>query len=114
MKATKYNDEDCGKKYKVASNNVRKEIKKVKENFLLKRCEEIERGFENNNSKLAYKVVEQLTKEKSAKVPVIEDAQGNLLTEAGKIQERFGRAAGVVIDNNNDKWRVTNGARQIA
>ena len=42
---------------------------------------------------MAYEVVKQLTKEKTTKVPVIEDANGKLLTETGKIQKRWNEYA---------------------
>ena len=54
-----------------------------------KKCGEIQRGFENNKSRLAYETVKQLTKQTSMKSSVIENANGNLLTEAGKVQERW-------------------------
>ena len=79
--------------YRAANSMVRKEIKKAKEEFLLAKCQEIQQGFENNNSKVAYEVVKQLTKEKTTKVPVIEDANGKLLTETGKIQKRWNEYA---------------------
>lgn len=81
LKATKNIDEDCAMKYGNANKAVRQEIKQARENFLMNRCEDIERGFENNNSKITYEVVKELTRERSAKVSVIEDAQDNLLKE---------------------------------
>ena len=42
-----------------------------------------------NDTKVAYETVKQLTNANSAKTSVIEDANGNVLTELGKIQERW-------------------------
>eukprot|EP00794_Sanderia_malayensis_P009660 gene9660-biopygen7980 len=89
LKATKFRDEESCRKYKEASRLVKKEIKKAKKKFLQEKCEQIERAFERNDSTIAYSVVKELTNEKTAKVSVIEDANGNLLTEASKIQTRW-------------------------
>ncbi|KAG1710423.1 Craniofacial development protein 2 [Nymphon striatum] len=83
LKPTRYKGEDCDNKYRAANRMG------AKEKFLLAKCQENQQGFENNNSKMAYEVVKQLTKEKTTKVPVIEDAYGKWLTETGKIQKRW-------------------------
>ena len=49
----------------------------------------MQQGFENNNIRLAFDVVKQLTKEETARTSTIEDAQGNLLTETKEIQGRW-------------------------
>ena len=44
-------------------------------------------GFENNNTRLAFDVVKQLTNEKTARTATIKDTQGNLFAETKKVQE---------------------------
>ena len=53
------------------------------------KCDELESAFERNDSKTAYRVVKELTNEKSKRVSVIEDACGELLTKTSKIQARW-------------------------
>ena len=45
--------------------------------------------FESNNTKVAYQVVKEITGNKSARVSVIEDSKGNILTEKNAIQDRW-------------------------
>lgn len=89
LKAKRYESYDHEKEYRMANTAVRKEIKKAKDEFLVKKCEDIQRGFENNNSKLAYETVKQLTKQSGTKSSAIEDKNGKLLTETGQISERW-------------------------
>ena len=67
----------------------RREIKMAREEFVQKKCEEITIATEKNFSRSAYRVVKELTNEKTARVSVIEDADGKLLIEATKIQKRW-------------------------
>ena len=89
LKADKFKDEECNKKYRAANNLVRREMKKAKEEFVQKKCVEVTTAFERNDSRTAYRVVKELTNEKTATVSVIEDANGELLTEATKIEKRW-------------------------
>lgn len=89
LKAKRFIDSDKEKEYRNANIKVRKEIKKAKEEFLEQKCQEIQQGFEENNSKKAFDTIKQLNRKKSTKQPGIEDANGNLLTENSKIQERW-------------------------
>eukprot|EP00794_Sanderia_malayensis_P011429 gene11428-biopygen9109 len=62
LKATKFKDEESSRNYREANRLVKKEIKKAKEEFLQRKCEQIERAFQRNGSKIAYSVVKELTK----------------------------------------------------
>ena len=89
LKAKKNNSPEDMEEYRIANNNVKKEIKKAKEEFIEKRCTSIQRDFENNNTREAYATVKQLTKEKVDKTSAIEDENGTLLTDSRKIQNRW-------------------------
>ncbi len=89
LKADKFKDEECNKKYIAAQNLVRREIKKAKEEFVQKKCVEVTTAFERNDSRTAYRVVKELTNKKTTRVSVIEDTNGELLTEATKIEKRW-------------------------
>jgi len=51
LKAAKFKDEECNKKYRVANTLVRKDIKRAKEKFLQEKCEQVGRSFEKNDSR---------------------------------------------------------------
>ena len=88
LKAARFKDDESNRKYRDANSKLKHEIKKAKETFLEGKCHEIETAFEGNDSKTAYNAVKELTNEKTARAAVIEDANGKLLTEVSKIQER--------------------------
>ncbi|XP_047469178.1 uncharacterized protein LOC125025251 [Penaeus chinensis] len=89
LKARKFKDSDTEKEYRNANIMVSKEIRKAKEAFLEQICQEIEQGFEGNNSKKTFDTIKQLNREKCARQSVIEDKNDNLFTESSMIQERW-------------------------
>ena len=64
-------------------------MKKAKQTWIEEQCAGIEEGLSKNNSKKAYQLVKDLTKEKQAKVNTIQDKNGICLTEEKEIMERW-------------------------
>ena len=68
-------------KYKEVNNNIKRSMKKAKENWIGKQCSEIEENLRKNNSKRAYELVKDLTTVKQGKVTTVQDRSGKCLTE---------------------------------
>ena len=56
-------------KYKEVNSNIKRCMKKAKENWIEKQCSEIEENLRKNNSKRAYQLVKDLTLKKSPPPP---------------------------------------------
>ena len=89
LRSNKYKNYDAFKEYQETNKEVKTEIRKAKEEFILRKCNDIQREFESNNTKVAYQVVKEIMGNKSARVSVIENKQGKLLTDKKAIQERW-------------------------
>jgi len=66
-------------------NKIRRDMRKTKEEWIEKQCTEIEESLTKNNSRRAYQIVKELTKQKQARVSNIQDKKGNCLTEKKEI-----------------------------
>ena len=62
-------------------------LKEAKEAFSETKYKEVQQGFENNNTKLAFDCGETTNQGKRCKTSTIESAQGNLLTGTKEIQD---------------------------
>ena len=61
-------------KYKEVNNNIKRCMKKAKENLIGEQCSEIEENLRKNNSKRAYQLVKDLTTVKQGKATTVQDA----------------------------------------
>ena len=68
-------------KYKEVNNNIKRCMKKAKENWIGEQCSEIEENLRKNNSKRAYELVKDLTTVKQGKATTVQDRSGKCLTE---------------------------------
>ena len=68
-------------KYKEVNNNIKRCMKKAKENWKGEQCSEIEENLRKNNSKRAYQVVKDLTTVKQGKATTVQDHSIKCLTE---------------------------------
>ena len=66
-------------KYKEV-NNIKRCMKKAKENWIGEQFSEIEKNLRKNNSKRAYQLVKGLTPVKQGKATTVEDSSGKCLT----------------------------------
>ena len=62
--------------YREANNNVKKGMKKAKQNWIEEQCKDIEHNLTTNNSKKAYQIVKELTTVKQGKVSTIQNKEG--------------------------------------
>ena len=68
-------------KYKEVNNNIKRCIKRAKENWIGEQCSEIEENLRKNNIKTAYQIVKDLTTVKQRKATTVQDSSGKCLTE---------------------------------
>ena len=68
-------------KYKEVNNNIKRCMKKAKENWMGEQCSESEENLRKNNSKRAYQLVKDLTTVKQGKATTVPDHSGKCLTE---------------------------------
>ena len=61
----------------------------VKEKWIQDQCSTIDKNMACNNTAEAFKTIKDLTKSKATRTTVIEDKNGNLLTEKGVISNRW-------------------------
>ena len=64
-------------------------MKKAKENWMAKKCSEIEENLRKNNSKRAYQLVKDMTTVKQGKATTVQDRSGKCLTEERQILNRW-------------------------
>ena len=64
-------------------------MKKAKENWMAKKCSEIEENLRKNNSKRAYQLVKDLTTVKQGKATTVQDPSGKYHTEEWQILNRW-------------------------
>ena len=75
--------------YRKVNRNIKKEMKRVKEEWIEKQCTEIEECIMKNNSRKAYQMIKELTQRKQANVNNIEDNKGSCLTEEKAVIGRW-------------------------
>ena len=76
-------------KYKEVNNNIKRCMKKAKENWIGEHCSEIEENLRKNNSKRAYQLVKDLTTVKREKATTVQDRSEKCLTEERQILNRW-------------------------
>ena len=85
----KYDTDDGEKQYKAANQEVKKSMKKAKENWIEKQCQDIKNSLKGNNSRKAYQLVKDLTTTKQGRSTAIQDKDGNCLTEDQDVIKRW-------------------------
>ena len=69
--------------------NIKRCMKKTKENWIGKQCSEIEENLRKNNSKRAYQHVKDLITVKQGKTTTVQDRSGKCLTEERELLNRW-------------------------
>ena len=86
---TKRFEPEGSEKYKEVNNNIKRCMKKAKENWIGQQCSEIEENLRKNNNKRAYQLVKDLTTVKRGKATTVQDRSGKCLTEERQILNRW-------------------------
>ena len=87
LKKKRFEPEGSGKFREV--NNIKRCIKKAKENWIGEQCSEIEENLRKNKSKRAYQLMKNLTTVKRGKATTVQDHSGKRLTEEREILNRW-------------------------
>jgi len=75
--------------YRTANAEVRKKLCEDKDTWINQQCETLEAEISRNNTKMAFNIVKKLTKERVSKATIIEDKNGNVLTDKDQITDRW-------------------------
>ena len=73
----------------VNNNNIKRCMKKAKENWIGEQCSEIEENLRKNNSKTAYQLVKDLTTVKQGKATTVQERSGKCFTGEREILNRW-------------------------
>ena len=88
LRKKRFDTEGC-EKYEEVNNNIKRCMKRAKENWIGEQCSEIEENLRKNNSKRAYQLVKDLTTVKQGKATTVQDRSGKCLTEERQILNRW-------------------------
>ena len=69
--------------------NIKKCMKKAKENWIAEQCSETEENLRKNNRKRAYELVKDLTTMKQGKATTVQESSGKCLREETQILNRW-------------------------
>ena len=82
-------DAELTTEYRTVNQQIKKGMKKEKEDWIGEQCENIEDGLKKNNSKRAYHLVKDLTSTKQERTTTIQDKSGTCLTENKDVLKRW-------------------------
>ena len=90
LKNKKNNKDRYGmQQYRAINQEMKKDTKKAKENWIGEQCQDIDDCLKKNNSKKAYKLVQDLTGTKQERTTTIQEIGGTRLTENEDILKRW-------------------------
>ena len=85
LKKTKH---EPGSKYKTINTQIKRDMKKAKENWIKQKCADLGNCLNRNNSKKAYQIVKDLTKRKNKIAVNIQDKDGKCITDKEDVLKR--------------------------
>lgn len=88
--------------YKKINKNIRNCMTKAKEDWINKLCISVEDSLSKNNSKKAFQIVKDLTKQKTPRVSAIHDKDGRCLTENKHILDRWTEYCSDLYNHKNN------------
>ena len=83
------NDAEETTEYRTVNRQIKKGMKKAKDDWIGEQCENIEDSLKKNNSKRAYHLVKDLTSTKQERTTTIQDKSGTCLTENEDVLKRW-------------------------
>ena len=85
----KRGEPEGAKDYRDIKRKIRTEMKLAKQTWIQSQCQDVEACLRKNNSKKAYQLVKDQTREKQGKTTTIQDKSGKCLTEENEILNRW-------------------------
>ena len=89
LKKRRFNSDLDQASYRQINREVKKATKMAKEKWMQDQCSTIEKNTTCNNTAVAFKTIKDFTRSKATRTTVIEDKNGNLLTEKTAIFNRW-------------------------
>ena len=90
LRKTKRLNLDDNIKYQEINKNIRTKMTTAKNNWFEQKCVNIEKGLnKGRNTKEAYKLIKEVTQSHKSGIMIIEDRNGDLVTEKNQILKRF-------------------------
>ena len=89
LKSKRFENKENKACYSEINRKIRKEMTKAEEQWLIEQCETVEKEFNRGNSKEAYSTIKKITKVEQPRTSVIEDKEGNVLTESSAVLNRW-------------------------
>ena len=89
LKGKRHTSVEALANYQKANREVRTKMRAAKEEWIEEQCDNIEKGMETGNSKQAYSTLKALTKTSQPRANVIDDKDGNLLTDSDEVLKRW-------------------------
>ena len=89
LKKMRFNSEADQDSYRQINREVKKATKTAKEKWMQDQCSAIDNNMACNNTAAAFKTIKDLTQSKTTRTTVIEDKDGNLLTDRAAISNRW-------------------------
>ena len=102
----KKNKFETGSTYKIINSQIKRAMKKAKEDWVNRKCKETDTGFTYNNIKKAYQIVKDLTKPKQRASTNIQNIDGNCINDKNGAIIRCTEYCSELYNFNNDK--ITN------
>ena len=89
LKSSKHRSEEDLERYREAHKTVRRKMKNDKENWISQQCSELEENIRSNNTRKAFELVKQLCCRNKARALILNDKNGNTLTNAKDVRKRW-------------------------
>ena len=89
LKQRKYTSTEAGLEYRKVNREVKRKTKAAKEEWTEEQCKNTEKGMMLAKSKESYNTLKALIKTQQHKSAVIEDGNGNILTESTTVLNRL-------------------------
>ena len=88
-KSKRKNGPRDAEEYSNANAEVRKKLQEDRDTWINQQCEILETEIRGNNTKKAFDIVKKLTKGRKTKATIIEDKNGNILTDRSQVADRW-------------------------
>lgn len=88
LRCKKYSCPKGKLEYQQTNKAVRRKMKGAKENWRADQCASIDKNMQAGNSKQAYSTLKVFTRPQQSKTSIIEDKDGNILTDSDQVLKR--------------------------
>ena len=90
--------------YKIISSEIQQKARRDKNDHIKKLCQELEDHSQSNSSRNLFRSVKDLTGKSTARLAVIKDEDGKILTESEEIKDRWKRYCEELYASQETRW----------